>query len=166
MRIVVGGDVSVRSNVRRISFTCTSISWVIAGPTRKAFYSGDTGYFDGFKEIGKRFGPFDLTLIETGAYNELWPDVHMQPEQTLQAHRDLGGKWLMPVHNGTFNLSLHVWAEPFERITALAAAAGLPMATPEMGEALSLVHPHTGGAWWRNVDEAGAVQAMLDAKLV
>jgi L-ascorbate metabolism protein UlaG (beta-lactamase superfamily) len=141
-------------------------SWVIEHGDVRVFFSGDTGYFDGFKEIGQRFGPFDLTLIETGAYDKLWPDVHMQPEQTLQAHRDLGGKWLMPVHNGTFNLGLHAWAEPFERISALAAEAGLPMATPEMGEALSLTRPHTGAAWWRTVEDAGAVQAMLDAKLV
>ena len=141
-------------------------SWVIEHGELRVFFSGDTGYFDGFKEIGKRFGPFDLTLIETGAYDRLWPDVHMQPEQTLQAHRDLGGKWLMPVHNGTFNLGLHAWAEPFERISALAAEAGLPMATPEMGEALKLHAPHTGGAWWRTVEEVQATIAQLDQQLV
>ena len=51
-------------------------------------------------------------MLETGAYDMQWPDVHMQPEQTLQAHRDLKGRWLMPVHNGTFDLAMHAWHEP------------------------------------------------------
>lgn len=127
-------------------------SWVIADGELRVFFSGDSGYFDGFKEIGRRFGPFDLTMIETGAYDELWPDVHMQPEETLQAHVDLGGKWLMPVHNGTFDLSLHAWQEPFERIVALAAERGLPLATPQMGEQLDVHRPHAGEAWWNDVD--------------
>ncbi|MQU24847.1 hydrolase, partial [Pseudomonas helleri] len=86
----------------------------------RVFFSGDTGYFDGFKQIGERFGPFDLTMIETGAYNVAWPDVHMQPEQSLQAHMDLRGRWMLPIHNGTFDLSTHSWQEPFERILTLA----------------------------------------------
>lgn len=64
-------------------------SWVIIDNDLRVFFSGDTGYFDGFKEIGHRYGPFDLTMLETGAYDPEWPDVHMQPEQTLQAHLDL-----------------------------------------------------------------------------
>lgn len=70
-------------------------------------FSDDTGYFDGFRQIGEHYGPFDLTLIETGAYNLAWPNVHMQPEQSLQAHLDLRGRWLLPIHNGTFDLSIH-----------------------------------------------------------
>jgi L-ascorbate metabolism protein UlaG (beta-lactamase superfamily) len=89
------------------------------GSTR-IFFSGDSGYFDGFKHIGEQYGPFDLTLMETGAYNVEWPHVHMQPEQTLQAHIDLKGRWLLPIHNGTFDLSMHAWHEPFDRILALA----------------------------------------------
>jgi L-ascorbate metabolism protein UlaG (beta-lactamase superfamily) len=123
-------------------------SWVIATDELKVFFSGDTGYHAGFKTIGERFGPFDVTLMETGAYNPQWADVHMQPEQTLQAHLDLKGRWLMPVHNGTFDLAMHAWDEPFERIQALAAARQVPLATPEMGERLSLKTPHAGTAWW------------------
>lgn len=64
---------------------------------RRVFFSGDSGYFAGFSEIGRRFGPFDLTLMETGAYNVQWPYVHMHPEQTVQAHADLRGRWLLPI---------------------------------------------------------------------
>ncbi|QNM96026.1 MBL fold metallo-hydrolase [Chitinimonas koreensis] len=124
-------------------------SWVIEADDLKLFFSGDSGYFDGFKAIGERFGPFDLTLMETGAYDAQWPDVHMQPEETLQAHLDLGGKWLLPIHNGTFDLALHDWYEPFERIAALAAAKGVPISTPQMGEAVTIAQPPAMQAWWR-----------------
>ena len=128
-------------------------SWVIEAPELRVFFSGDSGYFDGFKQIGEKYGPFDVTMIETGAYDKLWPDVHMQPEQTLQAHLDLQGKWLMPVHNGTFDLGLHVWHEPFDRITALAAKRGVNLTTPQMGEAVDLKQPQRGEKWWLAVLE-------------
>lgn len=123
-------------------------SWVIEHADLRIFFSGDSGYFDGFKAIGDKYGPFDLTLVETGAYDKQWPDVHMQPEQTLQAHLDLRGKWLMPVHNGTFDLGMHAWHEPFDRIVALAQERGLPLATPQMGEMLSMKQPQAGQRWW------------------
>lgn len=123
-------------------------SWVIEAPEVRVFFSGDSGYFDGFKKIGEKYGPFDLTMIETGAYDKQWPDIHMQPEETLQAHLDLQGKWLMPVHNGTFDLGLHVWHEPFDRISGLAARQGVAMTTPQMGEAVNLKQPHHGEKWW------------------
>ncbi|WP_187367229.1 MBL fold metallo-hydrolase [Massilia mucilaginosa] len=129
-------------------------SWVFVHKDLRVFFSGDTGYFDGFKAIGNKFGPFDVTMLETGAYDKQWPDVHMEPEQTLQAFLDLKGKWLMPVHNGTFDLSLHPWHEPFDRIAALASARGVPLTTPEMGQALDLNNPAPGQAWWKRVDPA------------
>jgi len=123
-------------------------SWAILHEDLRLFFSGDTGYFDGFKEIGRRFGPFDVALLETGAYDKQWPDVHMQPEETLQAFFDLQGKWLLPMHNGTFDLALHRWQDPFERIVALAEAKGARLATPEMGEPLDLKQPQAGKPWW------------------
>ena len=126
-------------------------SWVIAADGLRLFFSGDSGYFDGFKAIGERLGPFDLALVETGAYDRQWPDVHMQPEQTLQAALDLRGAWLLPIHNGTFDLALHRWQEPLERISALAGARGLPLATPGIGEPLSIAQPQAGEAWWRTL---------------
>jgi L-ascorbate metabolism protein UlaG (beta-lactamase superfamily) len=126
-------------------------SWVILHDGLRLFFSGDTGYFAGFKEIGDKYGPFDVALLETGAYDAQWPDVHMQPEETLQAFLDLQGRWLVPVHNGTFDLSLHRWQDPFERITALAQAQGVALATPEMGEPLDLRQPQAGTRWWRSL---------------
>lgn len=123
-------------------------SWVIKAEGLSLFFSGDTGYHADFKTIGERHGPFDLTMIETGAYDHQWADVHMQPEETLQAHLDLRGRWLLPVHNGTFDLALHPWDEPFRRIHALAQAQGVPLATPIMGERLALDAPQAGAAWW------------------
>jgi L-ascorbate metabolism protein UlaG (beta-lactamase superfamily) len=135
-------------------------SWVILAGDLRLFFSGDTGYHADFKTIGERFGPFDVTFMETGAYDAQWPDVHMQPEQTLQAHLDLRGRWLMPLHNGTFDLAMHAWHEPFDRILALAQARAVALATPAMGERLSLAQPQAGERWWLSVaaaPQAGAV---------
>ncbi len=126
-------------------------SWVIQDEDLRVFFSGDTGYFDGFKTIGNKYGPFDVTLIETGAYGAEWPDIHMQPEQTLQAHLDLRGKALMPIHNGTFDLAMHPWHEPFDRIVELAQQHGVALSTPQMGEQLDLAQPQAGRYWWQQV---------------
>jgi L-ascorbate metabolism protein UlaG (beta-lactamase superfamily) len=131
-------------------------SWVIIDGDIRLFFSGDTGYFDGFKRIGETYGPFDVTLIENGAYNTRWPDVHMQPEQVIQAHLDLRGRWLLPIHNGTFDLAMHTWTEPLERILALAEQRGVALTTPAMGEALNIRAPHAGQAWWRADAKAAA----------
>jgi L-ascorbate metabolism protein UlaG (beta-lactamase superfamily) len=127
-------------------------SWVMHDEHKRIFFSGDTGYFEGFKTIGEQYGPFDLTLMETGAYNVDWPDVHMQPEQTLQAHIDLGGKWLLPIHNGTFDLAMHAWHEPFDRILALAWEKNVSISTPQMGQPFYLDYPSRGQAWWLGVE--------------
>ena len=129
-------------------------SWVIDDGDLRVFFSGDTGYFDGFRTIGERLGPFDVTFIETGAYDAQWPYVHMQPDETVQAHIDLKGRWLVPIHNGTFDLAMHRWQEPFERVTGLALARGVSLSTPRMGERLDLAAPHRGERWWRDVAEA------------
>ena len=131
-------------------------SWVILAGDLRLYFSGDTGYHAGFKAIGERFGPFDVTFMETGAYDAQWPDVHMQPEETLQAHLDVRGRWLMPLHNGTFDLAMHAWHEPFDRILALAQSRAVPLATPAVGERLSLAQPQAGERWWQSVEAAPA----------
>lgn len=133
------------------------VSWVMIIDDVRIFFSGDSGYFDGFKLIGEQFGPFDLTLMETGAYNVDWPDVHMQPEHSLQAHIDLKGRWLLPIHNGTFDLAFHAWHEPFDRIVALANERNVLISTPAMGEAFNLSEPHKGRAWWLEAQTTDAV---------
>ncbi|QHI97790.1 hydrolase [Xylophilus rhododendri] len=129
-------------------------SWVILADGLRLFFSGDTGYHAGFAEIGQRHGPFDVTMVETGAYDPLWPDVHMQPEESLQAHLDLRGHTLLPIHNGTFDLALHAWNDPFDRIVALAEARGVPVLTPTMGEPVLLSHPEPTARWWRPLTAA------------
>ncbi|PIM51834.1 hydrolase [Roseateles chitinivorans] len=124
-------------------------SWVLIDGDLRVFFSGDTGYFDGFKTIGERFGPFDLTLMETGAYDPRWPYVHMQPEQTMQAHVDLRGRRLLPIHNGTFDLAMHRWQDPFERISALARLRKVELVTPVIGAPLAIEEPGPTPAWWQ-----------------
>lgn len=133
-------------------------SWVITDDDLRLFFSGDTGYHDGFAEIGRRFGPFDLTMMETGAYNDSWPYVHMHPRETVAAHRDLHGRWLLPIHNGTFDLAMHSWYDPFEQVLTHAAPHEIDVATPIFGERVDLRAPHAGERWWRpliGADSAG-----------
>lgn len=125
--------------------------WAIKGKQANVFYTGDSGYFSGFKEIGERLGPFDLSMVETGAYNELWKDIHMHPSESLQAHLDLKAKAMLPVHNGTFDLSLHDWYEPLESIMALANEQGVKLVTPIFGEPVSIVSPAKTQPWWREL---------------
>lgn len=132
-------------------------SWVIEDAIEnnhmRIFFSGDSGYFDGFKEIGQHFGPFNLTLLETGAYNEQWSYVHMHPSETVKAHNDLRGQWLLPIHNGTFDLALHPWQEPFEKVLEAAAAHDIAVTTPMMGERIDLNSPHEAERWWRDLPD-------------
>ncbi len=124
-------------------------SWVIKTDQVSLYFSGDTGYFDGFKRIGERYGPFDLAFVETGAYDERWAHIHMLPEQSVQAHIDLKGQWMMPIHNGTFDLAMHAWTEPFERALQAAKRQNVNITTPKMGEAVDILKPHAGSTWWR-----------------
>jgi len=124
-------------------------SWVIKTPQHSLFFSGDSGYFSGFKEIGDKYGPFDLTMMENGAYDESWEFVHMTPEQTLQAHQDLKGKVMMPIHNGTFDLAFHEWTDPLERIKKLAFENQQTLTTPQIGERWSIDDAAPQTSWWR-----------------
>lgn len=138
-------------------------SWVIEDkPIDDAgfriFFGADSGYFPGFREIGQQYGPFAVTLLENGAYNERWPVVHMQPEETVRAHQDLGGQWLIPIHNGTFDLAFHPWTEPMERMQVLAQVNGLRVSTPRFGEPVPLDQMHTATPWWRSVDNTSTSQ--------
>jgi L-ascorbate metabolism protein UlaG (beta-lactamase superfamily) len=126
-------------------------SWVINSPKQRIFFSGDSGYFDGFKAIGEKYGPFDLTILENGAYNPDWAKVHMFPAQTIQAHMDLKGKAMLPVHNGTFKLSFHPWKDPLEKVSALGEEKGVPVLTPKMGEMVRVDQPNLFEKWWQAI---------------
>lgn len=131
------------------------MSWVIEvgspGAGQRIFYSGDSGYMPGFAQIGERFGGFDLALIENGAYGEGWPSSHMQPEETAQAAQDLRARVLYPVHNSTFDLAMHPWQEPMERLSIVAAERQIALATPLIGEVLTVGQPRSNTLWWRGL---------------
>ncbi len=127
-------------------------SWVIAGPQHRAYFGGDTGYTRSFADIGSEHGPFDLTLMPVGAYNRLWPDIHMNPEEAVRAHLDLSGAdkgLLVPIHWATFRLAPHPWVEPVERLLAAAEAAGVDVAVPRPGERVDASEPAAFEQWWR-----------------
>jgi L-ascorbate metabolism protein UlaG (beta-lactamase superfamily) len=124
-------------------------SWVITSGDARIYFSGDTGYSDSFRQIGERFGGFDIALMENGAYDAYWPSLHLTPEQTVQATVDLRAKLLYLVHNSTFDLALHGWRHPMDSVLALARQKSLPLATPEIGEVLTLGQPRENKAWWQ-----------------
>ena len=160
-------DWSERATVAGLEIVCTAArhfsgrgfsrdetlwaSWVIAGPRRNAFYSGDTGYFTGFAAIGEEFGPFDVTLVQIGAYGDAWPDIHMVPEDGVAAHIDVRGKLMVPVHWCTFNLALHDWSEPADRAWAEAKARDVTLAVPRPGERVDVDNPPAVDGWWQDV---------------
>lgn len=123
-------------------------SWVIKAPKANLYFGADSGYFGGFKEIGGKYGPFDMTFLEVGAYNELWKAGHMMPQESVQAHLDLNGKYMFPIHNGSFDLALHSWREPFERVDSEAIKKNVSILYPKMGESISLIKENNTSKWW------------------
>ncbi|WLW50668.1 MBL fold metallo-hydrolase [Streptomyces sp. YU58] len=130
-------------------------SWVVAGDEHRIYHSGDTGYFEGFKDIGAEHGPFDATMIQIGAYSEFWPDIHMTPEEGVRAHLDLqGGRphgVLLPIHWGTFNLATHAWAEPGEWTMDAGEEKGQAVASPRPGEPFEPAGELPTDRWWNGV---------------
>jgi L-ascorbate metabolism protein UlaG (beta-lactamase superfamily) len=124
-------------------------SWVVIGPSHRAYFGGDTGYTKSFAQIGAEHGPFDVTLMPVGAYNKAWPDIHMSPEEAVQAHRDVDGRLLVPIHWCTFRLAPHPWAEPIERLLAAADAARVQVAVPKPGQRVDPAEPAEFEPWWR-----------------
>lgn len=109
-------------------------SWIVQSKTDNIFFSGDSGYANHFKTIGETYGPFDFAMIECGQYNEMWPDIHMFPEETVQAGIDVKAKKIMPIHWGAFKLAMHTWTDPIERFTKAAKDLNVKIVTPKIGE--------------------------------
>ena len=123
---------------------------MIQGSRDNLYFSGDGGYDRHFKEIGDKYGPFDIAMIECGQYNEWWKDIHMMPEETVQASLDLQAKVLLPIHWGAFTLALHDWTDPIERVTKAAYDKNQLITTPKIGEPVSVgssLFPQT--PWWK-----------------
>jgi len=126
-------------------------SFVLVGARHRVFYGADSGEWDGFSDIGQEYGPFDLTMLEVGAYNELWRSIHMGPEGAAKAFAAMGGSGLlMPIHWGLFDLALHAWREPIERITELADRIGMRLWSPEPGAPTEVVAGRElRSGWWK-----------------
>jgi L-ascorbate metabolism protein UlaG (beta-lactamase superfamily) len=135
------------------------------------FFGGDPGYTPAFAELGARLGPFDLTLLPIGAYNDAWHAIHMDPEEAVRAHGDLGGRVLLPIHWATFNLAFHRWAEPVQRMMAAAGRSRVQVVVPLPGERIDVLDPPPLTDWWTAVgsaedlpsrpDDAGVGSAVL-----
>ncbi|RYG73166.1 MBL fold metallo-hydrolase [bacterium] len=129
-------------------------SWILTGEKHRVFFSGDTGLTTDLATIGERKGPFDLVMLEVGAFHEAWGDTHLGPDNALIAHRMLGGGTLLPVHWGTFDLALHAWDEPAETLVSRADALGIHVITPRLGRAVEPVQLERVDPWWREVAPA------------
>lgn len=126
-------------------------SWVIEGHRHRLFFSGDTGLSPDFAETGRRYGPFDLVLLEIGAFHPSWGDIHLGPENALEVFSMLGGGTLLPVHWGTFSLAMHDWDEPAETLLRLASERNARILTPRLGEVFEPARMDGPTPWWRAV---------------
>ena len=131
-------------------------SLVVRSPKHRVFFSGDTGLTAQYQEIRERLGPFDLVLLEVGAWNAAWGDIHLGPENALKALQHLGGGAFLPVHWGTFSLAMHAWDEPAETLLTLAPRQGVQLLMPQLGQAVEPVQVDSVTPWWRGVDQADA----------
>lgn len=135
-------------------------SWALIGPRHRVFFGGDTGYTEAFAGVGDEYGPFDLTLMPVGAYHPSWPDIHMNPEEAVRAHRDLSEAGLfIPIHWGTFRLAPHPWSEPVERMLTAARDAAVTAAVPRPGQRVHAAVPDAPATaasdpWWRAAADA------------
>lgn len=123
-------------------------SFVLKTNDVSIFIGGDSGYDQSFKKIGERYGPFDLVILEAGQYDKKWPQIHMAPEEAVYAAIDLKGKVMLPVHWGKFTLALHPWTEPIVRVLIEAQQRNVMVATPMIGETMSLVKEPPIKKWW------------------
>lgn len=127
-------------------------SWIIKTDATKLYFSGDSGYGPHFKEVGERYGAFDLVMLECGQYNERWKAIHMMPEETAQAAKDLNAAHMLPIHWGSFTLALHAWTDPIERVSAAAKELGIAITTPKIGEPILLGASALPNEPWWNYD--------------
>lgn len=137
----------------RDRFTTLWGSFAITTPNYNIYYGADSGYYNGFTQIGEKLGPFDVTLLEIGAYNERWADIHMGPEKAVQAHTDLKGHYLLPIHWGTFSLAFHPWTEPAERVIKAAQKQQVPLLLPAPGQTWNIKDGPVNSGWWKNSEK-------------
>ncbi|MGA2778710.1 MAG: MBL fold metallo-hydrolase [Steroidobacteraceae bacterium] len=127
-------------------------SFVVRSERHAVFFSGDTGLTTEYRTIRERLGPFDLVMLEVGAFHPAWGDIHLGPQHALEALALLGGGPFLPVHWGTFSLAMHAWDQPVEALLELAPKAGARLVMPRLGEAVEPAHSESVEPWWRVVD--------------
>jgi L-ascorbate metabolism protein UlaG (beta-lactamase superfamily) len=125
--------------------------YAFLGAEHRVFYSGDTGLFPGLRTIGERLGPFDLTMIEIGQYDQAWPDWHLGPEQAIEAHKRVRGVVMLPIHWALFALASHPWTEPIERALVAARDANVTLITPKPGQSVEPIIERPRERWWPEV---------------
>lgn len=131
-------------------------SLVVRGPRHRVFFSGDTGLTDDYALIRERLGPFDLVMLEVGAFHPAWGDIHLGPANALEALQLLGGGAFLPVHWGTFSLAMHAWDEPVETLLSMAPRQGVHLVMPRLGQPIEPNRVESVTPWWRGVDHADA----------
>ena len=125
-------------------------SWVVQGKINSVYFSWDSGYFDWFKSIGEKYWPFDIAFIENWAYDDAWNEIHMYPEQSVQAWIDLQAKNIMPIHWWKFDLALHSWYEPIERFINEAERLNMEYFHPKVWENFNInILPKNN--WWEEL---------------
>ena len=144
-------------------------SFAIRSPNHAVFFSGDTGLTSEYADIGARLGPFDVVMLEIGAWHPAWGDIHLGPANAVQAHAWIGSGALLPIHWGTFSLATHPWDEPAETLLTLANDRDA-LLLPRLGEALEPAHALPPRAWWRRgsepaVSAGSALQERAPARL-
>ena len=122
-------------------------SWVVATTDMSVFYAGDSGYFKEFERIGEQYGPFDIAFMENGAYDANWSQIHMMPEESVQAAIALKAKLFFPIHWGKFDLAKHPWNEPIQRAVVAAKQQQMPIVAPLIGQVFTLDRP-VFEVWW------------------
>ncbi|HEX7365663.1 MAG TPA: MBL fold metallo-hydrolase [Pelobium sp.] len=125
-------------------------SFALKTPSINVYLGGDSGYDTHFAQIGEKHGPFDLAILECGQYGKYWPLIHMMPEETLKASKNLNASALLPVHWGKFSLSTHPWTEPIERLISANTDGAQNILTPQIGAVLPLQTESPTEKWWRN----------------
>jgi L-ascorbate metabolism protein UlaG (beta-lactamase superfamily) len=126
-------------------------SWHLCGPRHSFFFGADSGLTSEYADIAQRLGPFDVVALEIGAYHPSWGDIHLGPDNALKAHAMLGTGAFLPIHWGTFNLAVHPWSEPAEKVYSIATAAGIPLIMPRIGAPTEPAHSTGVDPWWRTV---------------
>jgi L-ascorbate metabolism protein UlaG (beta-lactamase superfamily) len=138
-------------------------SMVIRSSRHSVFFSGDTGLTTEYASIRDRLGPFDLVMLEVGAFHPSWGDIHLGPANALEALALLGGGAFLPVHWGTFSLAMHAWDDPAETLFAQAPARGVRLVMPRLGEPVEPLHAESPTPWWRGVDSPDVLARPADA---